>query len=275
MKVNECETPWCAGISLAQLRAQFKPEADIVVLNGFPVKPEDLEKTMVWVDDQIVLIKRGEIPAKEQLEALLCARHTPGVYDQLRTKCVGIAGVGGLGSNVALALARVGVGTLIIADHDVIEPSNLNRQAYRLEQIGRPKVEALAQDLESITPLTKVISHPVLLNPQNIQEFFETCQVVVECFDQAGQKQMLVETILTKMPEITVIAASGLAGTGDGNTIITRQVRRNLFLVGDGVSEAGFGMGLMAPRVLIAAGHQANTAVRILLGDFSNAHIDD
>lgn len=267
MRVNEQEQPWIEGLTLDALRTAHNPKADVVVLNGFPVDAPAWAETLLAPTDAVVLIQRGVAPRPEELAALLAARHTPGVAHRLRTACVGIAGTGGLGSNAAHALARIGVGQLVLADFDVVEPSNLNRQAYRIDQIGMRKVDALAADLAAINPLVHLHPHPVRLTPENIPTLFAGCAVVLECFDRPDQKAMLVETLLTQIPHTIVIAASGLAGTGDGNLVQVRRAGARLWMVGDGVAEAGFGQGLMAPRVLVAAGQQANLAVRILLGD--------
>ena len=267
MRVNEREWPWQDGLTLAALQATAKPDADVVVLNGFPVDPERRVDTVLQQRDEIVFIRKGEAPAPDELAALMAARHTPGIAAVLRAARVGIAGAGGLGSNVAHALARIGVGHLVIADFDVVEPSNLNRQAYRIDQIGLRKATALADDLARINPNVTVVAHTVRLVPGNIPELFAGCAVVAECFDRPEEKQMLVETVLSHMPEARVVAASGLAGTGDGNCIRVRRVSARLWLVGDGESAATFGRGLMAPRVFIAAGQQANTVVRILLDE--------
>ena len=193
--------------------------------------------------------------------------HTPGVHSRLKGAVVGIAGVGGLGSAVAVALARVGVGRLVIADFDVVEPSNLNRQQYFVDQLGLFKVDALAANLARINPYVTVEAHSALLGPDNIPAIFDGFAIVVEAFDRADMKAMLVDTVLERMPRATVVAASGLAGFGPNNDIITRRISRRLFLVGDEVSEARPGSGLMAPRVGIAASHQANQVVRIILGE--------
>jgi sulfur carrier protein ThiS adenylyltransferase len=158
------------------------------------------------------------------------------------------------------------VGRLVIADFDVVEPSNLNRQQYFIDQIGLLKVEALAANLQRINPYVSVSTHPALLGPDNIPAIFAGCSVVVEAFDRADMKAMLVDTLLTRMPGVSVVAASGLAGYGPNNAIATRKVSPRLYLCGDGISEAQPGNGLMAPRVSIAAGHQANQTVRIILG---------
>ena len=263
IQINEKRVQIVAGMTLADVAARHKPGADVLILNGFPAPAE----TTIRESDEVFLITRGEQPAEEELEALMAARHTPGVHSLLKAATVGIAGVGGLGSAVAVALARVGIGRLVIADFDVVEPSNLNRQQYFIDQIGDFKVDALADNLQRINPYVKVETHRVLLDPLNIPELFAACTIVVEAFDRADMKAMLVNTVLSEMPEAVVVAASGLAGFGPNNTIITRRAARRLYVAGDAVSEAQPGNGLMAPRVAIAAGHQANQVVRIILGE--------
>lgn len=263
IRLNEKTTDIPAGTTLAQLAGKRKPGADVQVLNGFPA-PGD---TPLTDGDTVFLIRRGEMPDAEELESLLAARHTPGVHARVKCATVGIAGVGGLGSAVAVALARVGVGRLIIADFDVVEPSNLNRQQYFIDQLGLFKVDALKENLGRINPYVTVETHRTLLDPGNIPAIFAPCPVVVEAFDRADMKAMLVDTLLGEMSGVTVVAASGLAGFGPNNDIVTRRVSRRLFLVGDTVSEAKPGSGLMAPRVGIAASHQANQVLRIILGE--------
>jgi sulfur carrier protein ThiS adenylyltransferase len=263
IRLNEKLIAIPEGTTLAELAESRKPGADVLILNGFPAPG-----TSPLADgDTVFLITRGEQPDAEELESLLAARHTPGVHARLKSATVGIAGVGGLGSAVAVALARVGVGRLIIADFDVVEPSNLNRQQYFIDQLGLYKVDALAQNLRRINPYVTVDSHRVLLDQDNIPAIFAPCPVVVEAFDRADMKAMLVDTLLGGMQGVTVVAASGLAGYGPNNDIVTRRVSSRLFLVGDTVSEARPGSGLMAPRVGIAASHQANQVLRILLGE--------
>lgn len=263
IRINEKDSTVEPGLTLADLAGRFKPGADVLILNGFPAPAE----TVIREGDELFLIKRGEQPGREELEYLMAARHTPGVHARLKQAVVGIAGAGGLGSAVAVALARVGVGRLVIADFDVVEPSNLNRQQYFVDQIGLFKVDALAENLRRINPYVVVEPHCTLLGPENIPTVFAGCTIVVEAFDRADMKAMLVDTLLGGMPDVFVIAASGLAGFGPNNTMVTRRVSSRLYLVGDGVSEARPGSGLMAPRVGIAAGHQANQVVRLILGE--------
>jgi sulfur carrier protein ThiS adenylyltransferase len=164
-------------------------------------------------------------------------------------------------------LARTGVGHLIIADFDVVEPSNLNRQQYFVDQIGLPKVYALRDTLARINPHVRVTACHLSLNPSNIGEVFGHAQVLVEAFDLADQKVMLIETFAARFPDRPVVTGSGMAGFGPANTIRTHQVARNLYLCGDGTTAAAPGTGLMAPRVGVAAHHQANAVLRLLLGE--------
>ena len=263
IRINEITADIEDGLTLESVAERHKPGADVLILNGFPAAPD----TALKEGDELFLIRRGEIPTQGELEGLMAARHTPGVHASLKSAAVGIAGVGGLGSAVTVALARVGVGRLVIADFDVVEPSNLNRQQYFIDQIGRYKVDALTENLHRINPYVTVEPHRLLLAPENIPAVFSDCSVVVEAFDRADMKAMLVNRVLEAMPECSVVAASGLAGYGPNNSITTRKVSRRLYLVGDSVSEAAPGNGLMAPLVGIAAHHQANQVVRILLGE--------
>lgn len=263
VSINENAAVIEDALTFGAVAERYKPGADVLILNGFPAPPD----TVLNDGDEIFLIRRGEVPPEEELERLMAARHTPGVHRRLKQATVGVAGVGGLGSAVAVALARVGVGRLVIADFDVVEPSNLNRQQYFIDQIGQYKVDALVCNLRRINPYVAVEPHCALLTPENIPATFADCSIIVEAFDRADMKAMLVNRVLESMPHSTVIAASGLAGYGSNNSIATRKISQRLYLVGDSVSEAAPGNGLMAPRVGIAASHQANQVVRILLGE--------
>ena len=261
IKVNERKHEIAAGTSLEQLRLEIKPEADLLIVNGYPAGQE----TMLQENDRVILIRRGETPPEDELDALLSARHTPGVHDQVKNACVGIAGAGGLGSAIAIALARLGVGHLIVADFDTVEPSNLNRQQYFLDQIGLPKVYALRDTLGRINPHVHVTACHLKLNRDNLGEIFTAAQILVEAFDLADQKVMLIEEFAGRFPDKPIVAGSGMAGYGPSNDITTERFGHRLFVCGDGRTAAGPGVGLMSPRVGIAAHHQANTVLRLLL----------
>ena len=191
------------------------------------------------------------------------------VFFEIKNSIVGIAGMGGLGSNVAVALTRLGLGKLIIADFDLVENSNLNRQQYYLDQVGQPKVDASTDNLKRINPHIDIQAHRIRLTAANIPEIFAKADVIAECFDRSEQKQMLVETVLTKMENTVVVSVSGLAGYGKSNDIVTRRLSKRHILVGDGVSGARPGVPLTAPRVGIAAHHQANAIVEIMVDELS------
>jgi sulfur carrier protein ThiS adenylyltransferase len=192
------------------------------------------------------------------------AGRDPTVLGALRRSSVGIAGAGGLGSNAAVTLARAGVGRLVIADFDRLEPSNLNRQHYFVDQVGRLKVEALLENLRRVNPFSRYEVHPVRLNRRNIPVVFRDVDVLIEAFDTAEAKQMLIETWLARFPGRPCVAASGLAGFGRGAKIRSRRLG-NLYICGDEESQCPPGISPMAPRVALVASLQANLAVELLV----------
>ena len=245
-----------------ELRDEVDKDSDVVVLNGFPIKEESKLKEK----DRISLIQRGRVPKKEELEALLIARHTPKVHEKLKKGKVAILGLGGLGSNIAVSLARVGVGELTLVDYDVVEPSNLNRQQYFIENIGMKKTEALKSILERINPFTKVNTIDLYINKNNA-EFLKENSIIIEAFDDAKSKAMICNFALRNLKDNYLIASSGMAGYYDSNDIRTRKVRDKFYICGDFEHEAKPGDGLMAPRVSICANHMANLAMQILIDE--------
>ena len=257
--VNDRAVEIAAGTTLRALRAAEKPGADVLIYNGAAAA----EDVTLKEGDAVNLIRRGEIPPAAELEALMVSRHTPGVHEKIKGATVGIAGLGGLGSAVAVALARIGVGKLILADFDVVEPSNLNRQQYFIDQLGQTKAAALEANLKRINPYVTYAAHEIRVAPDNLAELFGEVDVLVEAFDRADQKAMLLQHFKTA----PLVAASGLAGYGSGETIGVRKMGARIYIVGDLETGAAPGCGLMAPRVGIAAHTQANTVLRILLGE--------
>jgi len=178
---------------------------------------------------------------------------------------VGIAGAGGLGSNCAVALARSGVGTLVIADFDVIEEANLNRQYYFADQIGVNKTVALKENIARIDPGITVIAHQEKLDRINIIEIFSGCNIIVEAFDSSVMKEMLIETVQVSMPDIPVIVGSGMAGWGNTNDLRYRKIDNTLYVCGDEFSEVSDNLPPLAPRVAIVANMQANVVIDLLM----------
>lgn len=196
----------------------------------------------------------------------LYSRYQPEVRAKLSAGRVAVAGLGGLGSHVALALARSGVGHLKLVDFDVVEPSNLGRQAYGQKHLGRRKTEALADIVRAINPEADLCLLDLKLDSRNIPEALSGYPIIVEALDRPESKAELVSTALAAFPQARVVCASGLAGFGEANLIQTRRLGERLYICGDeqsGLETAGF---LAAPRVMIAAGHQANLVLRLLLG---------
>ena len=194
--------------------------------------------------------------------------------EKLKGTCIGIAGCGGLGSNCAMALARAGVGTLVIADFDTVTLENLNRQYYFREQVGQKKVLALQENIRKVNPDIDVQVHDVCLGPDEVVHIFKNCQVIVEAFDRADMKLMIIETVSERFPDKFIIAASGLAGYGENNALRTRRLG-SLFICGDEISEVSAELPPLAPRVGIVAAMQANQVLEIILDDLALVSDDD
>lgn len=187
------------------------------------------------------------------------------IKSRLVKKSVGIAGCGGLGSNIAVALARVGIGKLIIADFDLIEESNLNRQYYFVDQIGEYKATALKNNINRINSDVSVNEYIITLTPPIIKKLFAECDVIVEAFDKAEMKEMIAETVLSELPAKPLVCGVGLAGWG-GNELIKVERHDNLYIVGDHISETSQDDPPIAPRVGIVANMMANVVLELLLG---------
>jgi sulfur carrier protein ThiS adenylyltransferase len=194
--------------------------------------------------------------------------------EKLQGSCVGVAGCGGLGSNCAMALARVGVGTLVIADFDIVSVENLDRQYYFRDQVGQKKVLALSENIRRVNPDIVVQAHDLRLGPDEVVRVFKDCRLIVEAFDRADQKLMIIETVSERFPDKFIIAASGLAGYGNNNALRTRRLG-SLFICGDEVSEVTPELPPLAPRVAAVAAMQANQALEIIMDDLELVGDDD
>lgn len=204
--------------------------------------------------------------SKEEIQEALRQRHTLKVQERLNRGRVAVAGLGGLGSHAAAALARIGVGHLHLIDFDRVDITNLNRQAYTTAHLGMKKTEALASILYEINPYMQVTGDCVKVTGENAAVLLGGYPIVCEAFDDPDQKAMLVNTLLESCPRTAVVSGSGMAGYGSANAIHTRKIFRRLYLCGDEQTDAGEGIGLMAPRVSVCAGHQANMVIRLILG---------
>ena len=206
------------------------------------------------------------VPSREEVLAALETKQGRLAVEKLQGATVAVCGLGGLGSNIAISLARAGVGKLILVDFDKVDVTNLHRQQYKMTQVGMPKAVALLENLKEIAPYVQYDVHDERVTEENAVRLLAGADVVCEAFDDASAKSMLVDTVLEKMPEVFLVAASGMAGYGSANRITTRRITGRFYLCGDGESDVKDDIGLVAPRVALCAAHQALTVVRLLLG---------
>ena len=208
------------------------------------------------------------IPTKEEWNKALTERHGEELQKRFSSATVAVCGLGGLGSAIAIALARAGIGKLILIDFDRVDITNLHRQQYKTNQIGMNKTDALRSNLEEIAPYMEIETHTVRLTEDNAAELLRNADIICEAFDRAENKAMLTEVVLTKMPDKYLVAASGMAGLSSANSIRTRRITSRFYLCGDEISDVADGIGLVSSRVMLCAAHQAHTVLRILAGEF-------
>jgi len=203
--------------------------------------------------------------SREQLDQAFDARFPEEMRTKLRNARVAVAGLGGLGSNIAVMLARSGVGELLLVDFDTVDVTNLNRQMYLIPQLGKPKAEALPEILYQINPYLTYRSVCIKVTPDNVKELFSEYPIVCEAFDKPDQKAMLVRELLMQCPKTIVVSGNGMAGYADANEIRTCQVMKRLYVCGDQSTDVGNGIGLIAPRVAVCAAHEANKVLQLIM----------
>lgn len=203
--------------------------------------------------------------SREQLDQAFDARFPEEMRTKLRNARVAVAGLGGLGSNIAVMLARSGVGELLLVDFDTVDVTNLNRQMYLIPQLGKPKAEALPEILYQINPYLAYRSVCIKVTPDNVKELFSEYPIVCEAFDKPDQKAMLVRELLMQCPKTIVVSGNGMAGYADANEIRTCQVMKRLYVCGDQSTDVGNGIGLIAPRVAVCAAHEANKVLQLIM----------
>ena len=208
------------------------------------------------------------IPTREEWNQALIERHGKDLQEKFSSATVAVCGLGGLGSNIAIALARAGIGKLLLIDFDRVDITNLHRQQYKANQIGLHKADALVENLLEIAPYTEVKAVTEKITEENFADLLKGADVVCEAFDNAEAKAMLVNGVLEQLPDCYLVAASGMAGMDTPNTIRTRKVMGRFYLCGDETNDVADTIGLVAPRVMLCAAHQAHTALRILAGEF-------
>ena len=208
------------------------------------------------------------IPSKNEWMDALIARHGLDLHKRFSSATIAVCGLGGLGSNIAIALARAGIGKLLLIDFDRVDITNLHRQQYKGNQIGLYKADALAENLSEIAPYTEIKTVTAKITEENFVDFLKEADIVCEAFDNAEAKAMLVNGVLEQLPDCYLVAASGMAGMDTPNTIKTRKVMKRFYLCGDETSDVADTIGLVAPRVMLCAAHQAHTVLRILAGEY-------
>ena len=208
------------------------------------------------------------IPTREEMLSALKERQGAELQLRLSSATVAVCGLGGLGSNIAISLARAGIGRLILIDFDRVDITNLHRQQYKASQIGEYKTDAMTENLKEIAPYVEIQSHNVRVNESNAYDLMKDADIICEAFDNAECKSMLTDTVLEKMPDKFFVAASGMAGMNSPNSIKTRKITDKFYLCGDGVSDVNDNIGLVAPRVMLCAAHQAHTVLRIIANKF-------
>ena len=201
------------------------------------------------------------IPTKEEWNKALEERHGKELHTAFLSATVAVCGLGGLGSNIAIALARAGIGKLILIDFDRVDITNLHRQQYKASQIGMYKTDALADNLREIAPYIELETHTERITEDNAVMLLQGANIICEAFDDAECKAMLTNTVLSELPDKYLVAASGMAGMGVVNSIKTRRITSRFYLCGDETSDVSDGIGLVAPRVALCAAHQAHTVL--------------
>ncbi len=204
---------------------------------------------------------------KQEWREALINRIGLSLYEQFSNATVAICGLGGLGSHIAIALARAGVGKLILIDFDQVDMTNVHRQCYKVNQIGCNKTEALLDNILEVAPYIDIEAINEKITEDNIVSLLKDVDIVCEAFDDPSCKAMLVNVVLEKLPDCYVVAASGMAGMGSPNLIKTRKLTNRFYLCGDEVSDVKNTMGLVSSRVMLCAAHQAHTILRILAGE--------
>ena len=232
-----------------------------IIVNGYEIhSPYELKE-----NDKIVIYKKGEIPNKEQFASMIGARNNID-GNVLLNAHVAICGLGGLGSNIAVMLSRLGVGNLLLIDFDTVDITNINRQYYTLKHIGMLKTDAICDIIKDINPYLNIKTINIKIDENNIKELFDGYDIICEAFDNPYAKALLVNYVLENHPHKKLVCGSGMAGLYSSNLIQTKRVMKNLYICGDETNEAKIGEGLTAPRVSICAGHEANMILRLING---------
>ncbi len=208
------------------------------------------------------------IPTEAEMKEAQKFYHGKKLQEKFDKAVVAICGLGGLGSNIAISLARAGIGRMILIDFDEVSVSNLNRQQYKAIQVGWKKTEALAENLKEIAPYIEIETHNIYMDETNMKDLLKDADVICEAFDCAETKALLTNIVLENLPGKFLVAASGMAGIGSVNEIKSRRVGKYFYICGDGVSDIQKETLLFSSRTAVCAAHQAHMVLRILGEEF-------
>ncbi|MBQ3664693.1 MAG: thiamine biosynthesis protein ThiF [Lachnospiraceae bacterium] len=208
------------------------------------------------------------IPTENDMKLALQMRQGKELQQKFENAVVAICGLGGLGSNIAISLARAGVGHLILIDYDQVDLTNLHRQQYKASQVGRYKTDALCENLKEIAPYISMEAHTLKVTEENCVELLQKADIICEAFDAADAKAMLVNAVLENLPQTYLVSGSGMAGIESANMIKTRKISKHFYLCGDEMSDVNEGHGLFSSRVMLCAAHEAHMVLRIIANEF-------
>ena len=206
------------------------------------------------------------IPTKNEMYSALALRQGEELTEKINQSTVAVCGLGGLGSNIAISLARAGVGRLILIDFDSVDITNLHRQQYKASQVGQLKTDAMRENLAEISPYTEIVTHCAKLDEQNAPIYLSRADIICEAFDSVEAKSMLVDVFAEKLSDKYLIASSGMAGLSSPNNIVTRRITKNFYLCGDGESDVNTSGSLVSARVMLCAAHVSTVVLCLIAG---------
>lgn len=192
---------------------------------------------------------------------MLLEYFTKDQLERIQNTKVVIAGCGGLGSNAAITLTRTGFKNFILIDHDKVEISNLNRQAYFFHQIGMPKVEALKENIKLINKDCQIETYIEKIGEENVDFYLSKGDIILEAVDSAETKALLINSAIKLNKKI--VSASGICGFGDIEKIQIKRFK-NVTIIGDFYSDNSK-FKPYAPKVITVSSMECDELLRMVL----------
>lgn len=209
---------------------------------------------------QILALRHGITPARylRNFREL-----TFGDQERLLSSRAGLAGLGGLGGHLLESLVRMGVGTMMVADGDRFEESNLNRQLLsERETLGMAKTEAARRRAAAVNPAVEIQAMSLTLDRQGLRTFFRGADVLFDGLGGVAVKKLLLEC--ARDMGIPVVSAAVAGWSCIVTTVLPGQsAPPDLFGSGGG---AELSLGCLAPAIAVAAAVQCSEGVRLLCG---------